>query len=127
MPPAQLTSPTKFISAGRTRGADGSIHLEAIWRSFWPGLGMLAGAIGAVGMVVSKHPVWLAGIVLTPLALLGVRKRSIECVAGSRLLRISDSGGLRARDRFLPFDELRDLRLIAGPSASGPSLLSVND
>ena len=112
-----MGSTTKWLAGARKRVGDDSIHLDSIWRSLWPGVGMLAGAVASIGMVVSQNPIWLVGIVFTPLAALGMRRRSIRFDGGQRVVWIDD--------RRLPFDEVREWALVPG-SAHGPALLTVN-
>jgi hypothetical protein len=112
-----MGSATKFLSGTRKLGADQSLQLDAIWRSLWPGLGMLAGGVGTLGTVVSQNPLWLVAMVFTPLALLAIRRRTIRFEVSQRVLWVDD--------RALPFDQIRDLTLVA-EAAQGPSLLTVN-
>jgi hypothetical protein len=112
-----MGSTTKFLSGARKRVGDQSIQLDAIWRSLWPGLGMLAAGVASIGMVASENPIWLVGLVFTPLALGGMKKRAIRFELSQRVLWIDK--------RAVPFDEIRDLTLVA-ESTHGPSLLTVN-
>jgi hypothetical protein len=85
---------TRYLAGDRKVGPDGSIRLEAIYRNLWLALGMLAGAVCSVALVVSQYPGWLGGSALAlPFVLLANRRRVIVFDASRRLVQVTDSAG----------------------------------